>query len=93
MRKRKHIALLATLMCFTLAGASMRPRATATARTNVAAEWFFVVIETHVNAKNVETNDQHPEERRWYVSNVAALPESIPSYSAPKKVMNTSTGT
>jgi hypothetical protein len=82
--KRKQIALSTTLILLTLAGASWRPAATA--RTRVAAEWFFVVIETHVNARNVEADDEHPEERRWYVSNVAALPDSIPSYSAPKKV-------
>src|ERR1700686_1698895 len=84
--KIKHIALFATLMFLTLAGPSWRPRTTATARTNAATEWFFVVIETHVNAKNVEVESEHPEERRWYVSNGEALPESIPSYSAPKKV-------
>lgn len=84
--KLKHIALSATLAFFALAGSSMRPQTTATASTHVDAEWFFVVIETHVNAKNVEASDAHPEERRWYVSNVAALPDSLPSYSAPKKV-------
>lgn len=84
--KIKHVALSATLAFFALAGSSMRPATTAAARTRADTEWFFVVIETHVNAKNVEASDEHPEERRWYVSNVAALPDSIPSYSAPKKV-------
>ena len=84
--KIKHIALSAILAFVALAGSSMRPQTTATASTKADTEWFFVVIETHVNAKNVEPSDEHPEERRWYVSNVAALPDSIPSYSAPKKV-------
>jgi len=36
--------------------------------------------------KNVEIDDEHPEERRWYISNVTVLPDSIADYSAPKKV-------
>ena len=81
----KHIALCATLMLSALAGPSLLPATTATARTTADGEWFFVVIETHVHAKNVEVSSEHPEERRWYISNVAALPENIPDYSAPKK--------
>jgi hypothetical protein len=84
--KIKHIALFATIMFCALAGPSLRPATTATARTTAEPEWFFVVIETHVSAKNVEVSSEHPEERRWYISNVAALPDDIPSYSAPKKV-------
>ena len=84
--KVKHFALCGTLMFFALAGSSLRPASTATARTAAAGDWFFVVIETHVHMKNVEVDSEHPEERRWYISTVAALPDSIPDYSGPKKV-------
>jgi hypothetical protein len=77
--KTKRIPIFLVLMCCALAVPSRQTRATET-------EWFFVVIETHVHPKNVDIDDQHPEERRWYISNIAALPDSIPSYSAPKKV-------
>ena len=84
--KIKLIALTATLMFCSLAVLSSRPVTTATATPTAESEWFFVVIETHVQAKNVEVSSEHPEERRWYISDVAALPANIPSYSAPKKV-------
>ena len=82
--KIKHIALSATLLVFTLTGPSWRAT-TAAVDPTPAGEWFFVVVETHVHAKNVEVSSEHPEERRWYISNVATLPENIPDYSAPKK--------
>lgn len=82
--KIKHIAVVATLILCILAGASIRPATTA--RTTADTEWFFVVIETHVSLKNVEVDDKHPEERRWYISEVTALPANIADYSAPKKV-------
>ena len=84
--KIKHIALSATLLVFTLTGPSWRAT-TAAVDTTPAGEWFFVVIETHVHAKNAEVSSEHPEERRWYISNVATLPDNIPDYSAPKKVV------
>lgn len=55
------------------------------ARNNAAGDWFFVVVETHVHQKDVEVDGEHPEERRWYISNVVALPGNIPDYSAKKK--------
>jgi hypothetical protein len=59
----------------------------AMAKNNLAADWFFVVVETRVHEdKPVEAGDEPPEERRWYISSVVALPENIPDYSAQKKV-------
>jgi hypothetical protein len=66
-------------------GQLSRPAGAAT--TGSAGDnWFFVVVETHVHQQAVETNSEHPEERRWYVSNVVALPANIPDYSAKKPV-------
>ena len=47
---------------------------------------FFVVVETQVHQQSVETSSEHPEERRWYISNVAMLPANIPDYSNKKTV-------
>jgi hypothetical protein len=63
------------------------PRGGAVARPRTGADWFFVVVETRVHKKDVEIDDEHPEERRWYISNVIALPDNIPSYSAKKKAI------
>jgi len=37
--------------------------------------YAFVVFETTVTQKGVETSDKNPEERRFYVSNVVEFPE------------------
>jgi hypothetical protein len=39
------------------------------------SSYFFVVFETTVTKSGVETSDQNPEERRFYVSNVVEFPE------------------
>jgi hypothetical protein len=39
-------------------------------------EYIFVIFETTVTRQGVETSDEHPEERRFYVSNIIALPSS-----------------
>ena len=62
----------------------LRPAA---AGHNPETDWFFVVVETHVHDKAVEVSSEHPEERRWYISNVVALPANIPSYSDKKKAV------
>jgi hypothetical protein len=49
--------------------------------------WFFLVVETHVTQKGVEPDNDHPEERRWYISNITALPENVADYSAKKKAL------
>lgn len=58
-----------------------RPAATAPRDTS----WFFVEVETKVTRKGVETSSENPEERRWYMSTVAVLPEDVPSYSLVNK--------
>src|SRR5258707_2129446 len=81
MRIRPAIFLFAVILCL-LPGQLSRP---AGAIGGADGDWFFVVVETHVHQKGVETDSEHPEERRWYVSNVVALPANIPDYSAKKK--------
>ncbi len=41
--------------------------------------YAFVIFETAVTRQGVETDDDHPEEQRVYVSNVVAFPEKDPS--------------
>jgi hypothetical protein len=72
-----------TIFSLTLAFLLLSP---AIAKNNLAADWFFVVVETRVHDKAVDVDSDQPEERRWYISSVVALPENIPDYSAQKKV-------
>jgi hypothetical protein len=82
MRVRLAVFLLA-LICCLLPGRLTRSAAAANGKTT--GDWFYVVVETHVHQQAVETSSEHPEERRWYISNVVTLPENIPDYSAKKK--------
>ncbi len=84
--KIKQLTLSVILIVLAIAAPLFRSATAAVARIPAETEWFFVVIETRVHAKNVEIDDKHPEERRWYISEMTALPDNIPSYSAPKKV-------
>lgn len=84
--KLKPLTLSAILIVLAISAPLFRSTTMVMARTRPDAEWFFVVIETRVHPKNVEIDKEHPEERRWYVSELTALPEGLPSYSAPKKV-------
>ena len=83
MHIRLAVFLLALIFCL-LPGQLARPAGSA-ASGKADADWFFVVVETHVHQTAVETSSEHPEERRWYISNVVALPENIPSYSEKKQ--------
>jgi hypothetical protein len=83
MRIRSVVFFLALIFCL-LPGLRSRP-AGASAPGKAAGDWFFVVVETHVHQKGIETDSDRPEERRWYVSNLVQLPASIPDYSAKKK--------
>ena len=40
--------------------------------------YVFVIFETTVTRQGVETSDANPEERRFYVSNVVAIPSADP---------------
>jgi hypothetical protein len=83
----KRIVFPATLILFVLAVQSSLPVG-AVGRSHAGTDWFFVVVETRVHPKAIEIDSEHPEERRWYISNVVALPENLPSYSAKKKVID-----
>ena len=83
MRIRLAVFLLTLILCL-IPGHLSRP-AGAAASGKADSDWFFVVVETHVHQKAVETSSEHPEERRWYISNVVALPDNIPDYSEKKK--------
>ena len=47
--------------------------------------YLFVEIETVVHRAGVETSSEHPNERRWYFSNVIVQPEDVPTYSLKKQ--------
>lgn len=83
MHIRPVVFFLALILCL-LPGQLSRP-AGAAAGGKADGDWFFVVVETHVHQKGIETDSEHPEERRWYISNVVALPANIADYSAKKK--------
>lgn len=83
MHIRLAVFLLALIFCFWPGQLSRRAGAAANGKAD--GDWFFVVVETHVHQKAVETSSEHPEERRWYTSNVVALPANIPDYSNKKK--------
>jgi hypothetical protein len=79
MRIRLAVSLLALIFCLWPAQLSRSAGAAGT------GDWFFVVVETHVHQKGVEADDDHPAERRWYISSVVLLPANIPDYSSKKK--------
>ena len=80
---RPALFFFAIILCL-CPGQWSRPAAAAAAG-HADGDWFFVVVETHVHQKGVETDSEHPEERRWYISNLVVLPANIPDYSAKKK--------
>jgi hypothetical protein len=49
------------------------------------AGWFYVEIEATLYRKGVEISSENPSERRWYFSNIVAMPDDVPSYSLSKK--------
>ena len=63
------------------------PATKALARASATGDWFFVVVETQVHFKAKEIDDDHPAERRWYISNVVVLPANVPDYSEKKKAV------
>lgn len=59
--------------------------ATATPTLKANTVYLFVEIETTVHRAGVETSSEHPNERRWYLSNVVVQPEDVPTYSLIKQ--------
>jgi hypothetical protein len=77
----KLTVFLATLILCLSAFFVSSPAVTAPRDTS----WFFVEVEARVYRKGVEISSENPQERRWYMSTVAVLPEDVPSYSLVKK--------
>ena len=48
--------------------------APALVRAQCNCDYAFVVIETTVTRKGIETSDKNPEERRFYISNIVEIP-------------------
>jgi hypothetical protein len=60
-------------------------QASQSAATPEDGPYLFVEIETVVHLKDVETDSDHPEERRWYFSNVIVQPDGVPTYSLKRQ--------
>jgi len=76
--------LLAFLVISILSVVSFQPsRASKAPKANTVYQ--FVEIETTVHVAGVETSSAHPNERRWYISNVIVQPEGTPTYSLVKQ--------
>jgi hypothetical protein len=81
--RTKQLGLVVTVvLCLLLIQFS--PSAAATT-SHTATSWFFVEVETKVYRKDVAISNEHPAERRWYISNVVVQPEDVPTYSLVKQ--------
>ena len=49
------------------------------------AAYLFIEVETVVYPKGKEDDDDFPQERRWYISNVIEQPQDVASYSLKKQ--------
>src|SRR5215471_2281997 len=83
MRIKLAVFLLTLILCVVPAQMSRSPGAAATHHANTAYQ--FIDIETTVHVAGVETSSEHPNERRWYISNIIVQPEDVPSYSLVKQ--------
>lgn len=79
----KRILLFASLILCLLPFQFSRSAGAVVERADAA--WLFVEVETTVHRKGIETDSDNPEERRWYISNVVAQPEDVPTYSLVKQ--------
>jgi hypothetical protein len=80
----KRMIFPATLVFLLLPVQLSRPAgAAATHLPNTV--YLFVEIETTVHVDGVPTSSEHPNERRWYFSNVIVQPEDFPTYSLIRK--------
>jgi hypothetical protein len=76
--KRLIFLLALGLLLFAV---SKTPPAGAKLRTRPNTVYQFIEIETTVHRKGVETSSEHPNERRWYFSQVIVQPMDVPTYS------------
>jgi hypothetical protein len=75
----------AMISCLLLMQSSLS--AGAGAHNKAMTAWLFVEVETTVYPTGVEPGGDTPSERRWYMSNVIAQPENVPTYSLVKKTL------
>lgn len=80
----RYALRLAILIMLVLCVWSSRPAVIGRA-TQANTAWHFVEIETTVHRAGVETSNDDPQERRWYISNVLIQPDDVPTYSLVKK--------
>lgn len=80
----RRIMVLTALAVFSLTFQPLRP-VTAITANKVNTAYLFVEIETTVHVAGVPTSSEHPNERRWNMSNVIVQPEDFPSYSLVTK--------
>jgi len=80
----KRIACLAAVLAFAVLAAAMPSSSLAVSKPTFAA-YLFVEVETAVYPKGAQDDDDKPQERRWYISNVIEQPQDVPSYSLKKQ--------
>jgi len=78
MRTRQIAVVLTLLGCLWSAAAP---------RLALADQLMFLVVETRVNAVGKEVSGDNPQERRYYISNLFALPPDERSYTIKKKLL------
>src|SRR6266516_3132269 len=76
----KLAAFLLTLCSLALALVPCQLSRASNSGTRTNTVYQFVEIETTVHVKGVETSSAHPNERRWYLSNVIVQPEDVATY-------------
>lgn len=77
----RTLVFVAAVACYVLNGATLH-------RAGADEQWFFVTVETHVHRADTAVSSEHPQERRWYISSVVALPDDEKMYSIKKKVIS-----
>jgi hypothetical protein len=81
----KRIAIVITLVLLILTVSLLRPDGVLAIRKQPNTAYLFVEIEAKVYRKGQKISSENPAERRWYVSNVVAQPEDVPTYSLIKQ--------
>ena len=83
MNFKRTIILATLLLCLLPTQFSRSTRAIIAHPPNTVYQ--FVEIETTVHVDGVPTSSAHPNERRWYFSNVIVQPIDVPTYSLIKQ--------
>jgi hypothetical protein len=82
--KVRSVIALAVLSVLVVSSGLTAPSPTVQAEKRFAA-YLFIEVETVVYPKGKEDDDDYPQERRWYISNVIEQPQDVRDYSLKKQ--------